>query len=136
MNQNWLKSGIYKISSVKYPHKFYIGSAVNLYRRRNRHFSELFARVHFNQKLQRFFDKHGSGSISFEILFLCPRSELLQWEQFFIDNCNPEFNILPTAGSRLGSKHTDETKQKIAESWKHRPPISIISRLLKFKFDS
>jgi len=129
MNLNWLKSGIYKIQSVKDPDKFYIGSAVNLYNRRNRHFSELRLNMHYNQKLQRFYNKYGQNCLTFEILLLCPISELLAWEQHFLNFTQPYFNILPTAGSRLGSKHTNETKAKIKRSWLYRPPIAMVSRL-------
>jgi group I intron endonuclease len=37
---------------------------------------------------------------------------ILEREQFYIDPLTPEYNINPTAGSRLGSKHTEGTKTK------------------------
>lgn len=129
----WIKSGIYKISSVRDPGKFYIGSAVNLYQRRNRHFRELKSGLHYNQKLQRFYNKYGSNSIQFDILMLCPIKDLLAWEQHFLDHSTHYFNICPTAGSRVNCKQSQATKQKISESWKFRSPISIFSRLVKYK---
>jgi hypothetical protein len=37
---------------------------------------------------------------------------LIVREQYYIDNINPEYNILKIAGSRLGSKHSVETLLK------------------------
>jgi len=34
---------------------------------------------------------------------------ILSREQYYIDSLNPEYNILKTAGSLLGYKHTEET---------------------------
>jgi hypothetical protein len=41
-------------------------------------------------------------------------------EQYYFDLLKPEYNILPTAGSRLGSKHSEESLAKI-RSYKHTP---------------
>jgi hypothetical protein len=35
-------------------------------------------------------------------------------EQYYIDLLKPEYNILPTAGSWLGNKHSDESRVKLA----------------------
>jgi len=129
----WLKSGIYKISSVIRPDKYYIGSAVNFLVRRNRHFRDLKNGTHYNEKLQRYFNKHGPASLNFELLFLCPVKDLLKWEQHFLNYKKPYFNLCPTAGSRLGTIHSIFTRNKIAKSWKHRKPLSLMARLVKYK---
>jgi hypothetical protein len=36
-------------------------------------------------------------------------------EQYYIDLFKPEYNILPTAGSSLGFKYTEESKTKMSE---------------------
>ena len=39
---------------------------------------------------------------------------ILGREQYYLDTMKPEYNILKIAGSRLGSKHSKETKLKIS----------------------
>jgi group I intron endonuclease len=39
------------------------------------------------------------------------RKLILEREQYYIDSFKPEYNINPIAGSRLGSKHTEESKK-------------------------
>lgn len=38
----------------------------------------------------------------------------MEWEQFFFDFYIPEYNILKTAGSYLGYKHSGESRTKIS----------------------
>jgi len=54
----------------------------------------------------------------FSILEFCPVDKLIEQEQYYIDTLHPEFNICPIAGSSLGVKHTEESKQKNRESRK------------------
>jgi group I intron endonuclease len=51
-----------------------------------------------------------------EILEYCDPSALLraEREQYYLDSTKPEYNILTTAGSNLGYKHTLETKAKLS----------------------
>lgn len=55
--------------------------------------------------------KYGYSNFSLEILEYCKPSLVLEREQFYIDSLCPIYNILNIAGSRFGSKHTDETKE-------------------------
>jgi len=48
-----------------------------------------------------------------EILEYCDRSQTTNREQCYLDLLKPEYNILKKADSRLGFKHSDETKAKI-----------------------
>jgi group I intron endonuclease len=41
---------------------------------------------------------------------------ILEREQFYIDSLEPAYNINPIAGSRLGTRHTNETKALISEA--------------------
>lgn len=59
--------GIYKIINTK-NNKCYIGSAVNLYKRINRHFYELKKQCHNNKHLQRAYNKYKKESFNVEIL--------------------------------------------------------------------
>ena len=42
------------------------------------------------------------------------RTTFEEKEQYYINLLKPEYNILKVAGSRLGHKHTDETRVKMA----------------------
>lgn len=49
-----------------------------------------------------------------EILEYCNGKELLlKREQDYLDNLKPEYNIVETAGSTLGYKHTEESLEKM-----------------------
>jgi len=43
----------------------------------------------------------------------CDKKETLIREQYYLDLLNPEYNILKKAGSPLGFKHSEETKDKL-----------------------
>lgn len=106
---------VYKISSNIKPYKFYIGSAINYHDRKWRHSRELILNKHKNAKLQYHVNKYGINDLVFEIIeLLTNNSETIAREQFFIDQLNPWFNIRKTAGSNLGGKHSEKTKQKIS----------------------
>jgi group I intron endonuclease len=54
--------------------------------------------------------KHKLSKFKLEILEYCgasPPSEAIGREQFYINSLEPEYNILKTAGSRLGSNHSE-----------------------------
>ena len=106
-------SGVYLITNNKNNHK-YVGSAVNLYRRIKRHSSQLQAQTHYNEHLQRAWDKYGEEAFEFRSLALCVKRKksLLALEQFYINLLRPEYNICMVAGSPLGITQTKETRAK------------------------
>lgn len=111
-----IKSGIYCIENIVNGKK-YVGSSINVYKRRNRHFSELKNLKHKNVKLQRSYNKHGKENFNFYVLELVENKNLLiEKEQFFIDKVKPEYNINLIANSSLGVKRSEETKEKIRQA--------------------
>ena len=58
--------------------------------------------------------KHGYSNFKLDILEYCDPEEILVREQFYLDLYSPEYNILKTAGSLLGFKHSSETKAKMS----------------------
>lgn len=56
---------------------------------------------------------HGFANFKLEILEYCEPSKLIEREQYYIDLLKPEYNILKIAGSRLGSKHSEEAKARM-----------------------
>jgi group I intron endonuclease len=95
-------SGIYRITCTANG-KFYIGSAVNLRRRRNAHFRHLRRKTHANPKLQNAWNKYGEDSFIIEVLeFVLIPEFLLVREQYWLDTLKPPLNIATVAGSTLG----------------------------------
>lgn len=114
------ESGIYIITNIVNS-KFYIGSAVNFYNRKQAHFSTLRKNRHGNIKLQRSFNKHGEYDFTFEVLeYVELKENLIEREQYYIDTLNPQYNICKFAGSTLGMIHTQEARDKIGEASKLR----------------
>ena len=110
-------SYIYKIESKIYPDRIYIGSAVILNRRWNRHLSDLRLNRHSNKILQNHFNKYGEDDLIFSVLLGCNKEDLIKTEQYFIDFYNPYFNVLKIAGSTLGHhwKLSPESCKKLSE---------------------
>jgi group I intron endonuclease len=104
-------SGIYKILN-KLTGGFYIGSATYFKYRFNAHRRELNLNKHNNVHLQRAWNKYGKDAFEFWIIELCDKIKLLEREQFYIDTLKPTYNILITAGSRLGMKTSKESNEK------------------------
>jgi len=127
------KTGIYSIQSIQKPEKFYIGSAVNISDRWSRHLNELRKGKHGNRHMQHHFVKYGENDLRFLVLEECTHIQLLKLEQFYIDSTQPTFNICADAGSRFGVVCSFATREKIKMSAKHRPAITMLSRLKKQK---
>ena len=105
-------AGIYQIQSVKNG-KIYIGSAVNIRKRKNSHFHNLKNKKHHSIYLQRHFNKYGKTNLQFSILEFCAKEKLIEREQFYIDTLKPIFNFCKIAGSTLGIIRSEKSKQKM-----------------------
>jgi len=106
------KSGVYKIINVL-NNNVYVGSSINLERRKREHFNLLKKNKHINTHLQNSWNKYGGDSFEFIILEFCEKEKCTLIEQNYIDKYNPIYNINPRAGSSLGIKHKQETIEKI-----------------------
>lgn len=74
---------------------------------------------HHSRILQRSWDKYDEEDFVFEIIEeVQDENILLEREQFFLDGCVPEYNTCVVAGSRLGTKHREDSKRKISETRK------------------
>ena len=114
--------GIYKIQSIIKPERVYIGSAINLHRRKITHLSDLRNNCHGNNKLQNHFNKYGEKDLVFSFVAGCDKSELLKNEQWYIDIYNPWFNNAKIAGNCLGVKHSLEYCKNISNRMMGRIP--------------
>ena len=112
-------SGIYVITNLLNAKK-YIGSAVNLKRRKEEHFSSLRNHSHFNRHLQSAWNKYEGENFRFRPLLYSNKENLLFYEQRAIDVYGMAnlYNISSIAGSILGVKFTEEVKRKLSESHK------------------
>jgi len=110
-------SGIYYIQNINNG-KMYIGSAVSIMERWRLHRLHLMKKDHVNTYLQSAWNKNGEDCFKFGVLEDVNREKLLEREQHWINyysTCEREFgyNLAPVAGSMLGYKHTEETKEKL-----------------------
>jgi group I intron endonuclease len=113
-------SGIYAISHIQ-SGKLYIGSAVNISKRKSVHVANLRTGKHHSIKLQRAWNKYGEESFEFKTLLVCDKKDLLFYEQRLIDGydvVNAGYNVCPTAGSCIGVKQTAEDRAKKSAAMK------------------
>jgi group I intron endonuclease len=64
--------------------------------------------------------KYGYAAFRLEILEYCSADILIKREQFYLDIFKPKYNILRIAGSSLGFKHTEASKELMSKLAKGR----------------
>jgi group I intron endonuclease len=120
--KSWIgQSGIYSIINGN-NEKRYVGQSSDMFHRLINHLNDLMRDTHYNEYLQRSFNKHTKDAFFVEILQHCENDEfkLLEAEQYWIVfhqsyDKNKGYNWGPCAANPFkGAKHTDETKQKIS----------------------
>lgn len=114
-----MQSGIYKITHIE-SGRFYVGSAKSIKARWSTHRQDLLKNKHHSKYLQAIYNKYGKDSIEYEIIELCDLEQLLVREQHYIDTLQPTLNMVKTAGSPKGYKHSEEVKIKQAERQRGR----------------
>ena len=95
----------------------YVGSSANLSNRFKKYYSEAFLKKG-NMAINKALLKHGYSNFKLEILEYTTAEKAIKIEQSYLDLLNElpaslSYNILTTAGSRLGYKVLDETKEKL-----------------------
>lgn len=120
--------GIYKIINVV-NNKFYVGSAVDLKRRKARHFSELRTGKHNNRHLQAAWQKYGEAAFIFVVVEeLSPEADLLTAENVWlkehvgkdycynigVDATAPMLGVGGEASPTWGYRHSPEAIAVIA----------------------
>lgn len=119
------KGGIYKITNI-INGKFYIGSSVNLNRRKSRHFEDFRKNIHSNPHFQNAYNKYGEENFIFEVIeYVEDKTMLIEREQHWLDYYKPfneiGYNMVKNASSCLGVKRSEETRKKMSESKKGIP---------------
>lgn len=120
------RMGIYMIENTV-NNKVYIGSSVDTNNRINNHKNDLNKNKHHNKYLQRAWKKYGADNFTFTVIEkVNDRDKLIEREQYWMDYYNVSengYNINPTAGSQLGRKLSEDSKNKIYESFPRKKPI-------------
>lgn len=113
------KSGIYCIENIVNGKK-YIGQSININYRWKKHISELENSYHFNDYLQKSWNKYGKDSFKFYVLEYCSVEELDKRESYYIElyntmNRNNGYN-LKSGGQNGGSILSKMSREKLSNS--------------------
>jgi len=127
------KAGVYKIKNLK-NNKVYIGSSIDLQRRKRSHICCLKNNTHTNSYLQDDFNKYGIDNFKFVVIEFVEKTKdntlfvknMLEIEQCWIDKFNSSnrelgYNKSPIAGSTVGVKWTEESRLAFSEKRKKNP---------------
>lgn len=118
LKENKGKCGVYLWTNI-INGKSYVGSSISLHRRFKSSFNIFYLESGIKNRKSLIYSsllKYGYSNFKLEILEHCAPSEAISREQYYLDLLKPAYNILLIAGSRLGSKHSEETKAKISAS--------------------
>lgn len=96
---------------------FYVGSSTNLSKRFRQYYnySYISSPIRGKSIIYSSIISNGYSSFSLIIIEYCEINDTINREQFYIDVIKPKMNILQTAGSLLGYKHTPEALAKLSE---------------------
>jgi hypothetical protein len=111
--ENHGKAGVYRWIN-KISGNTYVGSSIDLGSRLYTYYS-LRSLAKSNRRIERALLKRGYSNFSLEILEYCEPNEVLNREQYYLDNLKPEYNIVKIAGSTLGYKHTPASLKKMRD---------------------
>lgn len=130
VTENKGRSGVYRWTN-KVNGKTYIGSSVNLGKRLTNYYNLNYISTS-DMLISKALVKYGYSNFTLDILEYCNYSDTLLREQYYLDLCKPEYNLLKIAGSNLGYIHTENTLAKMRESrlnWTEEQKAKITNHL-------
>ena len=109
--------GIYKIINTK-NNKIYVGSSVDIKKRREKHFWMLEKGIHDNKFLQSSYDRDGKENFVFEIVEMCDEKDLVEKENSYIlenktNDMDFGYNLCLVSDSRR-NRVSDKTKTQLS----------------------
>lgn len=114
-----MNSGIYLIINTK-TNCVYVGSAVDIKRRFRQHRHQLRNNKHYSTYLQRSWNKHKEENFKFTKFFSCSKKDLIKYEKIIFKYFNKKYNLSKIEPTRLGSKHSKKTREKLSKAHKGR----------------
>jgi len=93
MKQPLRHGGIYYIVN-NYNGKIYIGSSINMKRRKKEHLNSLRNGSHYNTHLQASYNKYGEDVFEFRVIVICEKFDFLRLEGQLITMLHPDYNMI------------------------------------------
>jgi len=118
LRENENRTGIYMWTNL-ITNKSYVGSAINLSKRLKNYYNISYLERETktnNSMIYRALLKYGYSNFKLDIIEICKPFDLIKREQYYLDRLNPEYNVLKTAGSLLGFKHSKDTIERMRTS--------------------
>lgn len=111
-------SGVYEIVNT-ITGDCYIGSSIDLEKRKQQHFRESTWKHKPNKQLYKDMKRYGKDSFLFKPIRLCDPEDLKKYEQIAIEKYNPKYNIrvaytgitIEEYNKQYYKEHTDSIKQ-------------------------
>ena len=111
-----MTSGVYQIQNTVNG-KCYVGSSIDIDRRRKSHFSMLARGTHHSIKLARAYAKYGPTAFTFDVLETCEPTDNIAREEHWINLKNSAragYNVRTVPNSSLGVRWSDESKASMS----------------------
>lgn len=121
-------SGIYAITVTVAGarHAYYVGSSVDMHRRRNHHWWHLRHGRHSNTRMQRVWNRHGEVAFAWELVALIPAADMIDTERRLLGRlCDDPAcmnAVVDPITSLLGRKQSPEHVAKRAAALKGTKP--------------
>ena len=93
---------------------------MNVARRLREHKSLLHRGLHFNVHLQRAWNKYGPNEFVMQHILTCDPTMVAWYEQQFLDQWEPRYNLSPTAMNVSGYRHSDKSRQNMSLAAKRK----------------
>ena len=110
-------SGVYEIVNTITGY-FYIGSTVDLERRKQQHFRESTWKQKPNKPLYKDMKQYGKDNFLFKPIWLCDPEELKKYEQIAIEKYNPKYNRRDAYTGMSIEEYQKQYKKENADSIK------------------